>query len=163
MSELTNEELAKVRELLEIEAIRKTKLLYSHLMDTGRVDDLAEIFTEDAVCEFGPYGTWESRETIRAKYHEIEQGNIFLAMHGTCDHLVELTGPDTATGRSYLFEPATGKAADENPFIYLGVYDERYRKVDGRWLIEYCALQFLWPERNVSEGFPGGFPTALVG
>ncbi|MDP6376534.1 MAG: nuclear transport factor 2 family protein [Pseudomonadales bacterium] len=160
MAELTDDEISKLRELLEIEAIRHTKLLYSHLMDTARIDDLANIFTEDAVCEFAHYGNWEGRETIRKNYHAVEDDmQPFFAMHGTCNHLVELTGPDTATGRSYLYEPMTEKAADENPLIYLGVYDEEYRKVDGRWLISRCTLQFLWPERETSSDFPGTFPT----
>lgn len=160
MPELTEQEITKLREMMEVDAIKKTKLLYSHLMDTTRVDDLANIFTEDAVCEFGPYGHWEGRETIRANYHQVESGaNAFFAMHATCDHLVELTGPDTARGRSYLLEPATQKAADENPFIYLGVYDEDYRKVDGRWLVARCRLQFFWPERHISGEFPGDFPS----
>ena len=103
MAQLTDEELQKVRQMIEIDEIKRTKLLYSHLMDTVRIDDLAEIFTEDAICEFGAFGTWEGRETIRANYHEVEKDvPPFGAMHGTCDHLVELTGPDTARGRSYL-------------------------------------------------------------
>jgi hypothetical protein len=162
MAELSDDEIIKLRELLEIEEIRRTRLLYSHLMDTARIDDLARIFTEDAVCEFGPYGTWAGREAILKNYHEVEDElPPFYAMHGTCDHLVELTGPDTATGRSYLYEPMTQKAADENPFIYLGAYDDEYQKVDGQWLIARCTLQFLWPERHTSSDFPGTFPNQL--
>jgi hypothetical protein len=162
MAELTDREIEILRNMIEIDAIKRTRLLYSHLMDTNRIDDLANIFTEDAVCEFGPYGSWKSRETILKNYHDVEDGlSPFFAMHGTCDLLVELTGPDTATGRSYLFEPMTEKTADENPFIYLGVYDDEYRKVDGKWLIASCTLQFLWPERHTSEDFPGTFPAAL--
>ncbi len=162
MSQLTEKEIERLREMIEIDDIKHTKLLYSHLMDTARFDDLSEIFTEDAVCEFGHYGTWEGRETIRKNYHQIEEGMpAFGAMHGTCDHLVELTGPDTATGRSYLFEPSTQKEASENPFIYLGVYDEEYRKVDGKWLVSLCTLHFFWPERNLTGDFPGAFPKAL--
>jgi hypothetical protein len=55
----------------------------------------------------------------------------------------------------------TEKTADENPFIYLGVYDDEYRKVDGKWLIASCTLQFLWPERHTTEDFPGIFPAVL--
>lgn len=162
MAELTDREIEILRNMIEIDAIKRTKLLYSHLMDTKRIDDLADIFTEDAVCEFGPFGSWEGRETIRKNYHQVEDElPLFFAMHGTCDHLVELTGPDTAIGRSYLFEPNTTKGGNENPFIYLGVYDEQYRKVDGKWLVSHCTLQFLWPERHLSEDFPGTFPKAI--
>ena len=72
MSEFTADEMQELRELLEKEKIRKLKQLYSHLMDNGQIDALADIFTEDAVCEFGPeYGNWEGRETIRANYHGV--------------------------------------------------------------------------------------------
>jgi hypothetical protein len=159
MSPLTNDEIADLRKLLEIEAIKKKRLLYSHLLDSRRIDELAEIFTEDAICDFGSYGRWEGRETIRSNYHKIEKGLLFRVMHGTCDHLVELTGSESAAGRSYLFEADTVKKANENPFFHLGVYDERYRKVDGSWLIEYCALRFFWPQREEGHDFVAEFPS----
>ena len=62
MSSLTEQEILKLRELLEIEEIKRTRLLYTHLMDAKRLDDLANIFTEDAVCEFGPFGSWSGSE-----------------------------------------------------------------------------------------------------
>ena len=67
----TSEEIKQLRELLEIEAIRKMRNLYSHLLDSGELDALAAIFTEDALCEFGPYGEWQGRETIRASYQQV--------------------------------------------------------------------------------------------
>ncbi|MBT6586446.1 MAG: SnoaL-like domain-containing protein, partial [Gammaproteobacteria bacterium] len=57
MTDFNEEEIRELRELLEKEKIRKLKQLYSHLMDSGQIDALADIFTEDAICEFGPeYG-----------------------------------------------------------------------------------------------------------
>ncbi|HCC42797.1 MAG TPA: hypothetical protein DEQ32_00280, partial [Gammaproteobacteria bacterium] len=98
MSDLTSDEIKELRELLEIEKIRKLKLLYAHLMDSHQIDDLANLFTDDAVCEFGPeYGNWEGRETIRSNYHEVfDSSEQFAAMHHQCNHYVDLTGPDTA-------------------------------------------------------------------
>ena len=55
----TSEEIKELRTLLEIEKIKKTKLLYSQLMDSRDIDGLAERFAEDAICEVGPdYGVW---------------------------------------------------------------------------------------------------------
>ena len=39
----------------------------------------------------------------------------------------------------------------------LGTYDETYRKVDGTWLVERCVLQFLWPNKQVTEDFTQPF------
>ncbi len=159
----TKEEIRRLRNLLEVEDIRKTRLLYSTLMDTQRIDELAELFTEDALCEFGPYGEWRGRETIRANYKGVFSGDsagLFFAMHNNSNHWVELTGEATAVGRSYLIDVVTTADKEANPITWFGVYDEEYAKVDGRWLVSRCSLQFLWPERHISTNFSGVFPPA---
>ncbi len=162
MADFTAEEVQKLKGLLEMEEIRKVRMLYSQLMDSSRIDELADLFTEDGLCEFGPYGQWEGRETIRKNFKEVEGSHhgdtTFFAMHNTCDHWVELTGPDTAVGRSYLIDVVTQTPKEEQPIVWFGLYDEDYAKVDGQWLIKRCSLQFLWPERHLTEGFPGPFP-----
>jgi len=101
MSEFTADEVARLRERLEIEEIRKVRLLYSHLMDSHRIDELAELFTQDGVCVFGPFGRWEGRETIRTNFWKVEgQQDTYRAIHNTCDHWLEMTGPDAAVGRA---------------------------------------------------------------
>jgi hypothetical protein len=157
----TPEEVRELRRLLDMEAIRKVKLLYAGLMDSRRLDDLAAIFTEDALCEFGPYGKWEGRATIHANYAEVFAGGdalLFGSLHNTCNHWIELTGDKTAVGRSYLIDVVTNKAPDENPIVWFGIYDEAYEKVGGQWLISRCSLEFLWPERHLNDGFKPDFP-----
>lgn len=160
MSDLTNNEVQELRELLEIEKIRRLKQLYSHLMDSGQIDALADIFTEDAVCEFGPeYGKWEGRETIRTNYHDVFDGQIsFYAMHHCTNHYVDLTGPTTATGRSYLLDVVTATDAEAQPIVWFGVYDEEYEKVGQQWLIKRCTLQFLWPKRMTMPSLEVPYP-----
>jgi ketosteroid isomerase-like protein len=139
MSDFTVEEVRRLRTLLEEDAIRKLRNLYTQYMDAAQIDELASLFTEDGVCEFGPnFGRWEGRETIRKKFQEVEDsahGSAFSAMHNTSNHWVELRGPDTAVGRSYLIDLLTRRTRDENPIVILGVYDEAYRKVAGSWQI----------------------------
>lgn len=160
MSDFSAEEMKELRELLEKEKIRKLKMLYSHLMDSGQIDALADIFTEDAVCQFGPeYGTWEGRENIRANYHGVfDAQEQFSAMHHITNHYIDLTGADTAKGRSYLLDVVTTAPADGQPIVWFGLYDEEYRKVDGNWLISKCSLQFLWPQRMSNPGFEVPYP-----
>lgn len=157
----TYEEIQKLRELLEIEAIRKVRNLYAHLLDGGDIDALAALFTKDALCEFGPYGEWRGRETIRHNYRQVFSDQIkdkFGSLHNTGNHWVELTGPTTAVGRSYLIDVLTHTDPVANPVEWFGVYDDAYRKVDGAWLIERISLQFLWPQRQLTKGFSTPFP-----
>lgn len=148
-----------IEELLDIESIRKTRNLYSYYLDAGDLDALVDLFTEDAVCEFGPYGVWEGKATIRANYEVVERPMIekggFQTLHANTNHWVELTGADTGVGRVYLIDLMLDGDADKNPMVWLGLYDEAYRKVDGKWKISRSSLQFLWPKRHVTEGFPG--------
>lgn len=162
MTGITDGEIKELRELLEKEKIRKLKQLYSHLMDSHQIDALADIFTEDAVCEFGPeYGNWEGRETIRTNYKGVFEGQEqFGAMHHITNHYIDMTGPDTAKGWSYLLDAVTTVEPEEQPIMWLGLYDEEYRKVDGQWLISKCSLQFLWPQRMTMPAFETPYPKA---
>src|SRR5579862_1159375 len=105
----TAEEIAELRTLLEIEKIRKLRTLYSQLMDLQDIDGLADLLTEDAVCEFGPHGTWRGRDEIRANWHgwfgnaaATGKGVPYGGFHMTTNLWIELTGPDSAISRSYL-------------------------------------------------------------
>jgi ketosteroid isomerase-like protein len=162
MTAFNDDEIKELRELLEKEKIRKLKQLYSHLMDSGQIDALADIFTEDAICEFGPeYGNWEGRETSRTNYKGVFEGQEqFGAMHHITNHYIDMTGPDTAKGRSYLLDAVTTVEPEEQPIMRLGLYDEEYRKVDGQWLISKCSLQFLWPQRMTMPAFETPYPKA---
>jgi hypothetical protein len=148
-----------VEELLEIESIRKLRTLYSYYLDAGELDALVALFADDAVCEFGPYGVWEGKATIRANYEVVERPMIekggFQTLHANTNHWVELTGSDTAVGRVYLIDLALGGDPEKNPMVWLGIYDESYKKVSGAWKIARSSLQFLWPKRHVTGDFPG--------
>ena len=159
----TAEEIKRLRELLEVDEIKKLILKYSQLLDSGQIDELAQIFTEDAVCEFGPFGSWGgSREAIRESYQKVWESDAkmeFGFMHNTCNHWAELTSDTTAVGRHYLLDVYTYRAPEANPFEWFGVYDSAYEKIDGTWLIKRLALHFLWPSRELAEPFSSAFPS----
>lgn len=144
-------------ELLALEEIRSLRAEYSAHFDSHSVDALAALFTEDAVCEFGQYGEWRGRETIRENYAKVI-GAIkapFDTLHVATNPFIRVTGPTTAVGRWYLVDllarqtPGVfeSKGGHDDPLIYLGMYEDDYRKVDGRWRIAHVKLHFLWPEK----------------
>ena len=61
---LSTDEIARLRRLLDEDDIRQLATLYAQYMDHGYIDRLREIFTDDIVCEYGPYGVWEGIETV---------------------------------------------------------------------------------------------------
>ena len=141
-----------LEELLETEAIRKLRHQYSHYFDGKRLDDLVSIFTDDAVCEFGPDygGDWVGKAQIRTNYSQYTEaaGPNFVSLHAVTSHMVTFVDATTAHGRCYLLDLNTAEGA-ENPLLLFGVYDDLYKKVNGAWKIHRTRIDFLWPKRNV--------------
>lgn len=96
-------------DLLEIEAIKRTRTLGARHLDAG---DYAALYTADAVCEFGPYGTWDDQSRFESGFREAEApftaAGPYSNLHAVVNHIVELTGAETATGLVYLLDFVTG-------------------------------------------------------
>jgi hypothetical protein len=147
-------EVSRLRELLEVEAIRKLHLDYSLAMDERDFDRLADCFSDDVLCEYGPYGAWSGKETVMKNYRKTFTGDLalpFTSQHINTNHTVELLSPSEAKGQCYLLDVATHVAPDENPILWFALYDEEYRKEQGRWVFTRSSLQFFWPQRHVTQ------------
>jgi hypothetical protein len=140
-----------MQELLETEAIKKLRVQYSHYFDGQLLDELVDLFTDDAVCEFGPDygGDWVGKPQIRENFSTYLQneGPVHGVMHVTTNPLIRIVDENTAHGRWYLLDLRTTEGV-ENPLILFGIYDDLYTKVDGRWLIHRTRIDFLWPKRD---------------
>ena len=145
--------MSPIEELVEKEAIKELRIMYSHYFDGQQIDALVDLFTEDAVCEFGAVfgGDWVGREAIRARFLEFSSREpyAYSMLHSVTNPLIELLDENTAHGRWYLHDLRTTEDA-ENPLTLYGIYDDLYKKVDGRWLFHRTRIDFLWPKRHYS-------------
>lgn len=135
----------RVQQLEDIEAIRRLKMRYAQLCDANyNPDGLAALFTEDAVWEGGQFGTHNGREAVRAFFAGVSQ-QISFALHYILGHQIDIAPSGTeATGSWYILEPAT----INNRAVWIAAtYNDRYRKVDGRWLFSrvQANIAFLTP------------------
>ena len=69
--QLNRQELAEVRNLLEIEKIKTLRMQYSYLMDSRQLPAFYDLFDEEALCEFGPYGVWKGRDQIVENFNAV--------------------------------------------------------------------------------------------
>ena len=76
MSPLSPEEISQLRKLLEVEKVRKVAQLYSHLMDSRDWTAMSQLYAEDAVCDWGPYGKLEGRDAIRDQLAAAHHGRL---------------------------------------------------------------------------------------
>ena len=146
--------MTTIEDLLNIHEIKNLRIRYSTYFDEQRIDDLMDLFTPDAVCEFGPEygGNWVGPEQIRANYlpYFEEDKEPYRVLHSITNHMVELTGPDTARGRCYLIDLNFAEG-QKNPLYLFGAYDDLYKKLHGRWLIHRTRIDFFWPTRHIME------------
>ena len=153
---LSDSEIARLRQLLEIEAIRQLRIDYSLAMDLRDIDALIKLFADDALCEYGPYGSWSGRQVIFDNYKATFSGDLsgpFTSLHINTNHNVEILSDTTAKGQCYLTDIVTHVKADENPILWFALYDEEYRKEDGQWKFARTSLQFFWPERHAQPPY----------
>ncbi|TFY94835.1 nuclear transport factor 2 family protein [Pseudomonas nabeulensis] len=136
--------------LVSLEAIRTLRMRYCHHLDANRMDALAQLFTEDAVCHVAGAG-WTGRDAIKAGLSQAfidfdtEQRGQYPFLHAVSNHWIEMLDDDHAEGRCYLTDWVTQRPAGENPLLLLGVYVDEYRRVDGEWLISHTRLDVVWP------------------
>jgi hypothetical protein len=163
----TPEEITELRKLLDLEKIRKLAQLYSHLMDARDWDAMAQLYAEDAVCEWGPYGSLTGRENIRKQLIDAHPGRLpYDGMHITTNLWAEITGPGTAISRNYLTDmwpseeigPISHPGYPANPVVLYAIYENEYRKIGADWKISRSQIQLVWPARITSEGFPRSIP-----
>ncbi len=137
--------------LLDKEAIRELRTLYSHYLDSNRIDLLDQVFTVDAVVEV-TVGELRGIDAIRhglAEAYELydrDGRRRYPFIHAVANHAIQLTGPDSAEGRCYLLDFETASKADPNPLLLLGVYADEYRRIDGAWRISRTRLEVVWPQ-----------------
>jgi hypothetical protein len=130
----------------ELEAIRHTMAAYNIAGDRMRLADLADTFTPTGVLET-PTARMEGREAIIAALGRgrrpdtpaagAARGPTFVR-HNVTTSLLELTGEETAEGRSY-FIVYTDIGPD-----HMGGYVDRLVKLDGRWQFEHRRVLIYW-------------------
>ena len=107
-------------------------------------DGLTELFTADAVGEGSGIGKYEGRQAIHAFWAGVSRIITFAVPHLT-GHTIEFAPSGVeASGHWYNWEPVTvgGRA-----MFAAATHDDRYRKVNGRWLFSHLSVtvHFLTP------------------
>ena len=123
-------------ELAAREAIRETVARYAHLVDRGRIDELVELFAEDATLEAGDRPPAGGRAAIRAFFMDTGErlattSRRPLIRHHVSSIVIDLEGPETATAESY-FLAITERGPD-----HWGRYRDRFVRRGSRWLFQH--------------------------
>ena len=122
MSQLTTEDRLAIQELMAV---------YSRCIDFKRWDELPDLFTEDCTLDFGAVmGKHQGREGIRNFADMLS--NTGLTMRHYVTNCIITGNSETADATTYVLA-FTGEPGGMHPTT--GRYEDRVRKVNGRWLL----------------------------
>ncbi len=143
---LSLEELARqVQMLLDIEAIKRLKHAYFRCIDTANLDELKRItHPEVTTCFVG--GSYRIELGNQAEFLEMIANSFnaeCVARHNGHHPEIEILSATEATGKWYLHDDFLNlriKMRTEGTAIY----EDRYVKVDGRWLIKHQSYERIY-------------------
>lgn len=142
-----------LEQLSSIEEIRDLRRRYSHYYDGQDIESLCKLFVENAVCQWDEKhgGCWNGIMEIRRNYLGFFEKfpGYFSVLHAVTNHIVQLTGEDTAWGRCFLLDYNFLKNERPIPLSIVGVYDDIYVKTTDGWKFQQVSLDFLWPEQVI--------------
>jgi len=130
-------------EMWEIEArecIRDLVARYNANGDSGRIEQMMELFAKDAVMLIPPDAEYIGRDAIAAALGTVakgtqndaqqDEGAVRFIRHFTATHQIDVLDRDNARGRCYF------AVLTEDGLDHWGRYRDRYRCIDGRWLFQ---------------------------
>ena len=117
---------------------------------SGGFNGLDRVFAVDALVEVtigGMKGLPAIKAGLADAYRQFDRDGrkYYPFLHVIANHQVALTGADTAEGSCYLVDFETASKSDPNPLLLLGLYHDRYRRIDGAWRISETRLDVIWP------------------
>jgi uncharacterized protein (TIGR02246 family) len=125
-------------ERAEIEhACARLQVRYTHLVDFGEADRVADLFTPDGVICLSD-SSLKGREAIRSGYAEIRDRTSRTVLRHVCtNQLVDVIDERTAAGAVYFTVyqapvAAEGAASLEGPSV-IGVYRDTFKLTDEGW------------------------------
>lgn len=152
----TLQELARqVQVLRDIEDIKRLKHAYFRCIDTVNLDELRRLTTPDVTtCYVG--GSYRIELKNQDEFIEMIANSFnadCVARHNGHHPEIEIVSETEATGKWYLhddFQNLRIMVRTEGTAIY----EDRYVKLDGRWLVKHQSYQRIYEKIERIEKMP---------
>ncbi len=134
---------AALNELRDIEGLKKLKARYCYLVDGRRWDELAQLWTEDATCDYGFFGCYNGKDEIVNKFFvDLVSSVSSFMVHIVHNPLIEVRG-DSASGTWYLTAQTTIQPANQAVWV-MGTYRDTFKRVGADWKISSIKFEFMY-------------------
>ena len=132
---------ATVQELQDVRAIQDLRASYCYYTDTNDWQNIATLFTDDAVCDFGPFGFYDGKAAITEFFRDLLPAGMVFTMHMTHNPKIQVSG-DAGSGEWYYEVAAT--TTDNQAYWIAGKYIENYVKVNGMWQFKKIVADWYY-------------------
>jgi ketosteroid isomerase-like protein len=142
----------RLQRLEDLHELQQLRARYCQHLDSGRWDDLVELFTEDGA--FVGLSTARGRADLRSFFSGLQAGVLSAWWHFSSNETLEVDGNE-ATGQTWLLQPCV---VDGQSQLAAGRYvDSMVRCPDGRWRFVTRQVLFFWWSDLESGWEPGTF------
>lgn len=143
---------SRLDRLESLEALRDLKSRYARLADlalgspsAAHAAALADLFTNDAVANYGFFGTFTGRNALLNAFENILPAGTRWSAHYIVNPLLTVNG-DTAEGTwSFLIHAVPRNPPDAGQVTFFGQYAEKYRRNNGTWKISELVVSYSSP------------------
>ncbi|WP_375484975.1 nuclear transport factor 2 family protein [uncultured Mycobacterium sp.] len=132
-----------VEELIAKEAIRDLVLQFCRAVDRGDVTLARTLYERGALDEHGINPTNTAQEFV--DLIEPMEAGLTVIQHNITNHLIRVTGPDSAEGEAYVIAYHRSENGDAaNLLLTGGRYLDRYSRREGQWKIAHRKCTLEW-------------------
>lgn len=133
-----------IAELLDRHAIAQVLHAYARNLDANEPARMGEVFTEDCTVDYygEPTLVFHGLPALQERL-TTRMATLTATFHGLSNILVELTGPDEATTRTYVYAWHRTKAttaANSMDFWVWGEYHDRFVRTALGWRVAHRKL-----------------------
>jgi len=137
---------ARLAQLEAKEAIAAVMAEYAFKVDHHLpADEIAELFTEDAVWEargnLAEFGVTRGRSAIRDLFASLPESLSFTAHYLTNPHITVNADATAGRGRWHTFELSTTTTGEGEQICMVAWYDNDFVKVDDAWKISHIRFE----------------------
>ena len=128
-----------IAQLIDIEDIRRLKYFYAASCDDNyQPEQLADLFTKDAIWDGGIFGVHTGQDAIR-DFFANTANLVEYAIHYVGNSIIDVNG-DTAQGSWYLWQSLVVRETQQAYWL-IAKYSDDYVREDGRWKFAHVRLK----------------------
>lgn len=142
-------------DLVDIHLIERLKYAYFRCLDQKRWDEMATLLTPDVEATYsGGANSYSGRDAVLDFLERTMGAETFHSSHHGHHPEIDLVSPTEATG-TWALEDTVLLLDFDITIRGAAFYEDRYLKVDGRWLIAATGYKRMWEEMAPRGSVPG--------